>query len=94
MRALALIIFVMLAVANLVTIFVLSSVVSMSDLSFQTLRRRLDPPKSTGPFFAWHDFRKPAFTVLIIAGTVTLLGLYTRRFYPLHATTARLTWIL
>ena len=91
MRVVALIVFVMLVVANLVKILVLSSFVSMSELPFQTLRRRLDPPKSTGPFFAWHDFRKPAFTVLFVAGGVTLLGLYTRRFYPFHATTARLT---
>ena len=94
MRVLALIVFVMLAVANLVTIFALSSVVSMSELPFQTLRRRLDPPESTGPFFAWHDLRKPAFTVLLVAGAVAFLGLYSRRFCPFHVTTARLTWTL
>ena len=66
----------------------------MSELSFQTLRRRLDPPKNTGPFFAWHDFRKPAFNIFLIAGAVNFLGLYTRRFYPFHAATVRLTWTL
>ena len=51
--------------------------------SLQTLRRRLDPPKHTGPFFAWHDFRNPAFNVYIFAGILNFLGLYTRRFHHL-----------
>lgn len=57
------------------------------DLPLQTLKRRLDPPKTPGPFFCWHDFRKPAFNVFIIAGAINFLGLYTREFhtfYKLH----------
>ncbi|KAF9781198.1 MFS general substrate transporter [Thelephora terrestris] len=46
-----------------------------------TLRRRLDPPKNPGPFFAWHDFRKPAFNVFVLAGAITFLGLYTLLTY-------------
>ncbi|KAF9646429.1 MFS general substrate transporter [Thelephora ganbajun] len=63
MRIIALIVFFLLAVANL------------------TLRRRIDPPKHPGPFFAWHDFRKPAFNVFVSAGIINFLGLYTLLTY-------------
>lgn len=46
-----------------------------------TLRRRLQPPKNTGPFFAWHDFKKPAFNVFTIGGVLNFLGLYTLLTY-------------
>jgi len=42
-----------------------------------TLRRRVDPPKRPGPFFAWYDFRKPAFSTFILSGTLAFLGLTT-----------------
>ena len=51
--------------------------------SLQTLKRRIDPPKTTEPFFVWHDFRMPAFNVFIVAGAINFLGLYTRRFHIL-----------
>lgn len=46
-----------------------------------TLRRRIEPPKQTGPFFAWHDFKKPAFTVFAFSGILNFLGLYTLLTY-------------
>ncbi|KAF9643781.1 MFS general substrate transporter [Thelephora ganbajun] len=41
------------------------------------LRQRVGTPKQTGPFFSWHDFKKPAFNVFIFAGILNFLGLYT-----------------
>jgi len=43
--------------------------------SLQNLRRRIDPPKYTGPFFSWHDFEMPAFNVFILSGFLNFLGL-------------------
>lgn len=54
-----------------------------------TLKRRIQPPKNAGPFFAWHDFKKPAFNVFTIAGIINLLGFYTVTTYiDLSATRA------
>ena len=51
-----------------------------SQASLQALRRRLEPPKHTGPFFAWYDFKKPAFNVYTFGGVLNFLGLYTGEF--------------
>ena len=89
MRVIALIELFMLAIANLVRIVVPGSADFYSPPPPQTLRRRLDPPKHTGPFFAWHDFRKPAFNVYILAGILNFLGLYTCALHALFRTTYR-----
>ena len=85
MRVIALIELFMLTIANLVRIAVPASANFTYRYPLQTLRRRLDPPKRTGPFFAWHDFRKPAFNVYIFAGILNFLGLYTRELPILSA---------
>ncbi|KAF9783217.1 MFS general substrate transporter [Thelephora terrestris] len=52
-----------------------------------TLRRRIEARKQTGPFFAWHDFKKPAFNVFAIGGILNFLGLFTLlTFIDLSAT--------
>lgn len=92
MRAIALIELFVLAIANLVRIFVPGSVDVCLPTSLQTLRRRLEPPKQTGPFFAWYDFKKPAFNVYVLAGVINFLGLFTCRFHHIFpATIGRLT---
>ena len=81
MRVIALIELFMLTIANLVWISVSGSVdIYLPASPPQTLRRRIEPPKQTGPFFAWHDFQRPAFNVYIFAGVLNFLGLYTRGF--------------
>ena len=92
MRVVALIVFVMLAIANLVTIHPSSTFAMFITAPLQTLRRRLDPPRDPGPFLTLQDFRKPAFTVFIAAGVFSLLGLYTRKLRSFHTAVARLTW--
>ena len=82
MRVIALVTFCMLAIANLVMQFGCIQSVLTYEFHPQTLRRRLAPPKDPGPFFAWHEFRKPAFNVFVLAGSITFLGLYTRTFHP------------
>ena len=90
MRVIALILLFMLTIANLVWVFVSDSVDIYSSASLQALRRRLDPPKHTasGPFFAWYDFKKPAFNIYTFGGVLNFLGLYTGGFHlplsPLH----------
>ena len=92
MRIIALIEFVMLAIANLVRIFVSVLAEVYSPTSLQTLRRRLDPPKHTGPFFAWYDFKKTAFSVYTSGGVLGFLGIYTGKFHlPTPATIVQLT---
>ena len=82
MRIIALIEFFVLAIANLVRVFVQPrSNFSLGCL--QTIRQRIEPRKETGPFFALHDFKKPAFVVYTIAGITSFLGLYTRWFSAL-----------
>lgn len=49
----------------------------MLTIAIATLKRRIEPPTQAGPFFAWHDFKKPAFNVLILSGVLGFLGLYT-----------------
>jgi len=46
-----------------------------------TLKRRIEPPAHTGPFFSWHDFKKPAFNMFILGGFLNFLGLYTLLTY-------------
>ena len=92
MRIIALIEFVMLAIANLVRIFVSISADVYSPASLQTLRRRLDPPKHTGPFFAWYDFKKTAFSVYTSGGVLGFLGIYTGKLHlPTPAIVVQLT---
>ena len=83
MRVIALILLFMLTIANLVWVFVSDSVDIYSSASLQALRRRLDPPKHTasGPFFAWYDFKKPAFNIYTFGGVLNFLGLYTGGFH-------------
>ena len=92
MRVIALIELFMLAIANLVRVFASASADIYSPVFLQTLRRRLEPPKHTGPFFAWYDFKKPAFNVYTFGGVLSFLGLYTGGFrLPISATIVRLT---
>ena len=91
MRVIALIELFMLAIANLVRVFASASADIYSPVFLQTLRRRLEPPKHTGPFFAWYDFKKPAFNVYTFGGVLSFLGLYTGEFrLPTFATIVRL----
>lgn len=46
-----------------------------------TLKTRLDPPKSPGPFFSWDDFQKSAFTTYVVSGAINFLGIYTFMIY-------------
>ena len=90
MRVIALIELFMLTIANLVRVSARASVSICSKDYPQTLKRRFEPPKQTGPFFAWHDFKKPAFNVFTLGGVLNFLGLYTCTFFlPLshHFTT-------
>ena len=61
--------------------FVSVSAEVYSPASLQTLRRRLDPPKHTGPFFAWYDFKKTAFSVYTSGGVLGFLGIYTGKLH-------------
>lgn len=58
----------------------------------QTLRRRVKAPEQVGPFFAWHDLKRPAFNVLVLGGILGFLGLFTRRFrFPILVIVSHLT---
>lgn len=80
MRVVALIELFVLTIANLVKIFMPVSDGIRSYSSPQTIRRRIEHPEQTGPFFAWHHFKKPAFSVYTLGGILNFLGFYTRTF--------------
>lgn len=80
MRVVALVELFMLTIGIVVRTSVPASVDVHSWGRLQTLKRRIEPPTQARPFFAWHDFKKPAFNVLILSGILGFLGLYTRRF--------------
>ena len=73
--------------------FVSNSADVYSQASLQALRRRLDPPKHTGPFFTWYDFKKPAFNVYTFGGVLNFLGIFTGESHlPIRTTVVRLMW--
>ena len=91
MRVIALIELFMLAIANLVRILCQAQPTLSYHRCLQTLRRRLDPPRNTGPFFSWHDFQKPAFSVYVLGCVLIFLGYFTRRFHDPFA--AIIPWL-
>lgn len=77
MRIIALILFVTLGVANLVSGRLMHPQLVIYLRTKQTMKRRLPVPEDLGPFFTLGDFKKPGFVLYIIAPVVTFLGLYT-----------------